>query len=63
VSLVAAEDLRIKVKLAGGNPPANRRSKKGGEDNYGKLLEERERQKELHKKFSKGISKYLNKPL
>jgi len=64
VALVAEEELRLKARLAGAKvPPARRHTSSTGQrDNYGELLEQQKRMRELQKNDEE-ISMKCGKPL
>ena len=61
--MVASEEIRMKVKLAGGevkDKPSRRKTKN---DSYGELLEQRQRFKDMDAEFSRDAEQFVNKPL
>ena len=61
--MVASEQIRMQVKLAGGevkDKPSRRKTKS---DSYGELLEQRQRFKDMDAEFSRDAEQFVNKPL
>ena len=61
--MVASEEIRMKVKLAGGEVKVKPSRWKTKKDSYGELLEQRQRFKDMDAEFSRDAEQFVNKPL
>ncbi|OPY54702.1 MAG: hypothetical protein A4E48_00281 [Methanosaeta sp. PtaU1.Bin060] len=65
MALVAQEEIKLRIRLAGGEVPETARATGTNpqEDSYGKCLEEWHRQHELERQVKENLKNYVNKPL
>jgi hypothetical protein len=61
VAMVASEQVKMRVRLAGGEVKEKPSRRKTKNDSYGELLEQRQRFKGMDAEFSKDPEQFMNK--